>query len=64
MPISLKAARINADFTQKAAAERLNISKNTLASYESYRTIPDIATAKKIANLYRLSVNDIIFFAE
>ena len=59
MEISVKAARINAGYTQKGAANELNISKNTLASYENYRTIPDIDMAQRIATLYGMSVNSI-----
>ena len=61
MAITLKAARVNAGLTQKEAAKSLNISRNTLASYEMYKTKPDIAMAQKIAALYGLSVNGIIF---
>lgn len=64
MPIHLKAARVNAGFTQSKVAESLNISKGTLTNYELYRTQPDIETAKKMARLYGLSVDDIIFFVE
>lgn len=64
----LKAARVNAGLTQTEAVEKLKesgvkITKNTLASYESYRTKPDIETAVALAKLYGLTVNDIIFFA-
>ena len=48
--------------SQMEAANQLNISKNTLCNYENYKTIPDIKMSKKIAALYNLSVNDIIFF--
>lgn len=61
MPITLKAARVNAGYTQAKAAKLLGISKSTLTSYEKYRTKPDIEMAKKIAALYNLTVNDIIF---
>ena len=64
MQIQLKAARVNAGFTQKQAAKMLNLSKNTLSSYEAYKTEPDIETAIKIAELYKISINDIIFFAQ
>ena len=64
MAIHLKAARVNAGFTQREAAKELNISKGTLANYENYKTIPDIEMSKKIAALYRTTVNDIIFFAK
>lgn len=59
MEMSLKAARVNAELTQAEAAKELNISKSTLSNYESYRTIPDMNTAKRISTLYNLSVNDI-----
>ena len=60
----LKAARLNADLTQTAAVDCLRemgvkISKTTLTSYEKYRTMPDIETAKAMATLYGLSVDDI-----
>lgn len=61
MAITLKAARVNANLTQIEAAKRLEISKNTLANYEMYRTIPGIDMAQKIAALYGLEVDGIIF---
>ena len=64
MKISLKAARVNAGLTQNEAIKRLKISKNTLVSYEKYRTSPDINTAKEIASLYGLDVTDLIFLPE
>ena len=64
MAIHLKAARVNAGYTQTEAAKELNISKGTLANYEKYKTIPDIEMSKKIATLYRTTVDDIIFFAK
>jgi transcriptional regulator with XRE-family HTH domain len=64
MAITLKAARVNAGLTQKEAAKMLKISKGTLASYELYRTIPNVDTAKKIANLYGLEVDGIIFLPD
>lgn len=62
MAIYLKAARVNAKLTQEEAANRLEISKNTLANYENYRTKPDIEMSKRIADLYGLTVDDIIFY--
>lgn len=64
MAIQLKAARVNANLTQKDAAVMLGISKNTLANYEKYKTKPDIEMSKKIAKLYNTTVDDIIFFAK
>ena len=61
MAITLKAARVNANLTQKDAAELLKISKQTLANYEMYKTIPSIEMAQKIADLYGMKVDGIIF---
>lgn len=61
MSISIKAARVNAGFTQSEVGERLNKTKNTIASYEAYTTYPDIKTAQAMAKLFGLSVNDIIW---
>lgn len=69
MAIHLKAARVNAGYTQEEVVDALRkkgckISKNTLISYEAYRTMPDIETALNLAELYGMSVDNIIFFAE
>lgn len=69
MAIHLKAARINAELTQHEVVKELRrkgykISKNTLSSYEAYRTKPDIDVAKALAELYGMSVDNIIFFPE
>lgn len=61
MAIHLNSARINARLTQDEASKKLGISRNTLASYEAYRTKPDIEMGKKIAKLYGLTVDDIIW---
>lgn len=63
MAITMKAARVNANMTQKEAAKHLGISKNTLSNYEKYKTIPDVAMSQKMAGLYGLTVNDIIFLS-
>lgn len=61
MAISPKAARVNVGLTQSEAAKALGISKSTIANYEKYITSPNMEMAEKIAALYGMSVNDIIF---
>lgn len=61
MAITLRAARVNVGLTQREAAEKLGITRGTLANYEKYKTKPDIDLAKKIAVLYGTTVNGIIF---
>ena len=64
MKFTLKAARTQAGLTQDDVAKELKKSKNTIVSYEKYRSIPDIKTGKALAKLYGMSVDDIIFLPE
>ena len=61
MAISIKAARVNAGLTQTEVAERINKTKNTIASYEAYNTVPDIKTAQALAELFGMTIDDIIW---
>lgn len=60
--ISMAAARVNAELTQKQVCEALNISKTTLTNYEKGRTIPNSKVAGDIAKLYNMSTDNIKFF--
>ena len=64
MAIHLRAARVNAGLSQTEAAKALNISRATLVSYEGYRSVPTIEMATKIADLYGLGIDEIIFFRQ
>ncbi len=64
MLLTLKAARVNKGLTQEVVAKKLGITKGTLVSYEKYRTIPDISIAKRMASLYGVSVECLIFLPE
>lgn len=59
MALTLKGARANADLSQREVCKALKIGKNTLISYEKYRTIPDVTMAQRIADLYGMSLDDI-----
>lgn len=67
MALSLKAARVNAQLSRPEVVERLKaeygveITVNTLASYENKATQPNIITAKALASIYEMSIDDIIF---
>ena len=64
MAIQLKAARVNANLTQGAVAKELGISKNSIVNYESYKSRPSVDLAKKFAELYGMTVDDIIWSAD
>ena len=59
--ILLTAARINAEKTQQEAAKYVGKSVVTIQNYEAYASTPDIATAKKLAEFYGCTVDDIIW---
>ena len=61
MKISLKAARVNAGLTQDDVAKVTKKSKSTIVNYEKGRTSPDMETGKMLANLYGVSIDDLIF---
>lgn len=61
MKITLEAARVNAKFTQKEAAEILGISNSTLCNWENGRSFPDAVQIIKICELYDVSYDNLIF---
>ncbi len=61
MKLTLKAARINAGYTQKNAAKILKISEDCLYNYESGRSYPNALTIQNMLSLYKIDFDDIIF---
>lgn len=59
--ITLAAARVNAGYSQKEAAKKLNISNKTLFNYETGDQVPDWEMVHKIESLYEFPA-DFIFF--
>lgn len=59
LQISLAAARVNAGLTQKEVAEKMGVSKVTIISWEKGKTLPNIATARKLAELYEIPLDNI-----
>lgn len=56
----LFAARKKKGLAQEAVAEVLGVSRQTISKWELDETIPDIYQAKKLANLYGMSVDELI----
>lgn len=56
----LFAARKKKGMAQEAVAEVLGVSRQTISKWELDETIPDIYQAKKLANLYGMSVDELI----
>lgn len=61
--ISLAAARVNAEYSQKEAAAELGVSNKTLCSWENGKSFPDQPMIEKICALYGVSYDFIKFRA-
>ena len=62
MPMSLKAARINKNLTQREAALLIGVSVATMANYEKGTSFPDVPIIKKIEKVYGFPYSEINFF--
>ena len=59
LQITLKAARVNADFTQEEVERRLGISKRTLIRWENGETQPKESSLLALCHLYGVTPEDI-----
>ena len=55
-------ARKKAGKSQEEVAEKLGVSRQTISKWETDETIPDIYQSKKLAKLYKLSLDELIEF--
>lgn len=60
LQITLKAARVNAGFSLKQVAERMQKNKSTIINWEKGRTSMKISEFEELCNLYRISKDYII----
>lgn len=60
MVITWEAARVNKGLTQLEVCKLLGIGKNTLVSYEKYRTSPDAPMAQRMAELYGVPLSNVL----
>ena len=56
----LQVLRKNKGFTQEALAERLNVSRQAVAKWESGQVYPDIGNLIEISNLLNVSVDYLV----
>lgn len=59
--LTLKAARVNAGYSVREAAEAVGVTEDTMYRYESGKSSPKIGTAVKLAGLYGVSIDAIDF---
>lgn len=59
---SLAQARKKAGLTQEAVAEKLGVSRQTISKWETDETLPDIRQSKKLADLYQVTLDELVAF--
>lgn len=64
MKITLKAARVNAGLSQKAAGERIRVSKDTISNWENGRSFPSAEKIKEIEKVYKVKYDDLLFLKQ
>lgn len=58
---TLKALRINNNWSQDEAGKIYGVSVDTVKNYEAYKTYPDVPVIEKILHATGLKYDDIIF---
>ena len=56
----LKNARIEAGLTQEMAAEKIDVSRQTISNWENEKSYPDIISVIALSNLYSVSLDELL----
>ena len=56
----LKNARIEAGLTQEKAAEKIDVSRQTISNWENEKSYPDIISVIALSDLYSVSLHDLL----
>ena len=56
----LKNARIEAGLTQEKAAEKIDVSRQTISNWENEKSYPDIISVIALSDLYSLSIDELL----
>lgn len=56
----LKNARIEAGLTQEKAAEKIDVSRQTISNWENEKSYPDIISVIALSDLYYVSLDELL----
>lgn len=56
----LKNARIEAGLAQEKAAEKINVSRQTISNWENEKSYPDIISVIALSDLYSVSLDELL----
>lgn len=61
---NLKSLRKKNQYTQEEIAEKINVSRQSVAKWENGESNPDIESCIKLANLYNVKLDDLVNHSE
>ncbi len=61
---NLRTLRKINQLTQEKVAEKINVSRQAVAKWESGETVPDINNCKALANFYNVTIDDLLNYKE
>lgn len=61
---NLKSLRKKNQYTQEEIAEKINVSRQSVAKWENRESNPDIESCIKLANLYNVKLDDLVNHSE
>ena len=64
MKITIKAARVNKNLSQKEAAKLIGVSKDTVGSWDRGKSMPNSKYIPAIEKVYEVSYGDLIFLQQ
>lgn len=64
MTNSIKVERAKHDMTQADLADRIGVSRQTINAMEKNKYVPSTVLALKIAELFKVKVEDLFFLTE
>ncbi len=62
--ISLAAARVNAELTQKQVSSILNVDRSTVRRWEKGDKIPDYDVSRRLSKIYNMPLDNIFLEKE
>lgn len=58
--VNLKALRKAKGYSQEEVAERINVSRQSVAKWENDESIPDVIKCSELANIYEVSLDELV----
>ena len=58
--MNLKALRKAKGYSQEEVAEKINVSRQSVAKWENEESIPDVIKCSELANLYEISLDELV----